>query len=189
MYLREGRERRAELRHVRTSWVAVNGGPGWCVPLELALASCHWCYFLETASVRSPGCRPCVDPHDYPSPHAAWMTPTELGTACPDSSPGHRVSQTQPSGQRPSHSCPWRIFFPRWFLLPKLWGLVSLEKQPLCLTLFTIARPPTRPPPHEDKDFPPLEGRGTGGPMPSSLHLPLLSGDSPEIQVNVASVM
>ena len=145
MYIREGRERRAELRHVRTSWVAVNGGPGWCVPLELALASCHWCYFLETASVRSPGCRPCVDPHDYPSPHAAWMTPTELGTACPDSSPGHRVSQTQPSGQRPSHSCPGRIFFPRWFLLPKLWGLVSLEKQPLCQTRApcTESRVPT----------------------------------------------
>ncbi|XDB64288.1 hypothetical protein AB1E18_017602 [Capra hircus] len=39
-----------------------------------------------------------MDPHDYPSPHAAQMTPAELRTACPDSSPGHRVSQTQPSG-------------------------------------------------------------------------------------------
>ena len=120
--------------------------------------------------MRSPGCRPCMDPHDYPSPHAAQMTPAELRTACPDSSPGHRVSQTQPSGQRPSHSCPGRVFFfsPRWFYPPKLWGLVSLEKQPLCLSLFTCEMGPLPPCllPMRTKAFLLWREKGPGDPCP-----------------------
>ena len=142
MRLWDDREGRAELKRTGTSWVAVSGSPGWCVPLELALASCHRFYFLETVSVRSLGCHPCVDPRDYPSPHASWMTPAKLGTACPDSSPGHRVSQTPALRSEAFPLLPREGFFPRWFYPPKLWGLVSLKKQLLCLTLFTCEMGP-----------------------------------------------
>lgn len=86
--------------------------------------------------------------------------------------------------QRSPHFLPSEDFFQK--VLPTwLWGLVSLNKQTLCLTLFPceLGERTTLPPPSEDKArlVVTLDGTGTKGPVVLLACLPLPSGGVPEI--------
>ena len=145
-----------------------------------------------------PGNRKCAEPGlsslrgppRLPQPSCCTDDTNRAGRRLPRLQPW---TQSEPDPALRSEAFPLlprEDFFPQMVLTAKALGAgFTGETAPVPHFVHHCRPRPPPPPPQEDKGIPPLEGRGTGGPMPSSVHLPLLSGDSPEIQVNVASVM
>lgn len=125
-----------------------------------------------------PGNRKCAEP-GVSSLHGPPRLPQPSCCTDDTSRAAHRLPRLQPWTQSEpdpalrSEAFPLLpregfFFSPRWFYPPKLWGLVSLEKQPLCLSLFTCEMGPLPPCllPMRTKAFLLWREKGPGDPCP-----------------------